>query len=134
MSAPKKEAGARGRAEITLIKKWGANPVISKRLFLDEQRNVHSDGSQCSMVKGIATAETAADLAKHIKACGTDQAIALGLLRSDVSARPLHWPLSRPWLVPREANVLIATITKKSGEPSMVTVRETSTVPRRISR
>ena len=31
-----------------------------------------------------ATAETAADLAKHIMACGTDQAIALGALKSEL--------------------------------------------------
>jgi hypothetical protein len=40
------------------------------------------------MAQGTATraaAETAADLAKHILACGSDQAIALGALRGDLS-------------------------------------------------
>ena len=75
------------RPEITLIKKSGPNPVMSKRIFLDEQGKVCSDGSQCLMAQGTATratAETAADLAEHIVACGTDQAIALGALRADL--------------------------------------------------
>ena len=75
------------KPEITLIKKSGPNPVMSKRIFLDEQGKVCSDGSQCLMAQGTATratAETAADLAKHIMACGTDQAIVLGALRADL--------------------------------------------------
>jgi hypothetical protein len=75
------------KPEITLIKKSGPNPVMSKRIFLDEQRKVCSDGSQCLMAQGTATratAETAAELAKHIMACGTDQGIALGALRADL--------------------------------------------------
>jgi hypothetical protein len=73
--------------QITLITRCGSNPVMSKRIFLDEQGKVCSDGSQCLMAQGTATrgtAETAADLAKHIMACGTDQAIALGALRADL--------------------------------------------------
>jgi hypothetical protein len=79
-----------GRAvnpEITLIKKSGSNPIMSKRIFLDEQGKVCSDGSQCLMAQGTATratAETAAALAQHIMACGTDQAIVLGALRADL--------------------------------------------------
>jgi hypothetical protein len=76
------------RPEITLIKKSGPNPVMSKRIFLDEQGKVCSDGSQCLMAQGTATraaAETAADLAKHIMACGTGDAIALGALRADLA-------------------------------------------------
>ena len=75
------------KPEITLIKKCGPNAVMSKRIFLDEQDKVCSDGSQCLMAHGTATrvtAETAAALAKHIMACGTDQAIALGTLRNDL--------------------------------------------------
>jgi hypothetical protein len=48
---------------------------------------VRSDGSQCLMAQGTATratAETAADLATLIMACGPDQAIALGALSSDI--------------------------------------------------
>ena len=54
------------KLEITLIKKSGPNPVMSKRVFLNEQGKVCSDGSQCLMAQGTATratAETAADLA-----------------------------------------------------------------------
>jgi hypothetical protein len=74
-------------AVITLIRKSGPNPVMSKLIFLDEQGRVCSDGSQCLMAQGTATraaAETAADLAKHIMACGSDQAITLGSLRVDL--------------------------------------------------
>ena len=74
------------KPEITLIKKSGPNPIMSKRIFLDEQGKVCSDGSQCLMAQGTATratAETAAELAQHIMACGTDQAIALGALKVD---------------------------------------------------
>jgi hypothetical protein len=59
---------------------------MSKRIFLDEEGKVCSDGSQCLMAQGTATratAETAAELAQHIMACGTDQAIALGALKVD---------------------------------------------------
>src|SRR6516165_5720739 len=75
--------------EITLIKKSGPNTVMSKRIFLDAHGKVCSDGAQCLMAEGTATraaAETAADLAKHIMACGTEQAIALGALRADLAS------------------------------------------------
>src|SRR6516165_3793495 len=75
--------------EITLIKKSGPNPVMAKRIFLDEQGKVCSDGSQCLMAQGTATratTETAADLAKHIMDCGAEQAIALGALRADLAS------------------------------------------------
>jgi hypothetical protein len=66
------------KPEITLIKKAGPNPVMSKRIFLDGQNKICSDGSQCLMAQGIATratAETATDLAEHIMRCGTEQAL-----------------------------------------------------------
>ena len=73
--------------EITLITKRDANPLMSKRIFLTEQGEVRSDGSQCLMVQGTATratAETASDLAEHIVSCGSDQAIALGALKAEL--------------------------------------------------
>ena len=60
--------------QITLIKKCGADPLMSKRIFLDEQGTLRSDGSQCLMVQGIAVrapAATASDLAKIIAGCST---------------------------------------------------------------
>lgn len=75
--------------EITLIQKRGPNPVMSKRIFLDAQGVLRSDGSQCLMAQGTArraTAETANVLAKHIMACGSDQAIALGALKTGLPA------------------------------------------------
>jgi hypothetical protein len=73
------------RPEITLIEKLDGNPVMSKRIFLDEQGKVRSDGSQCLMIQGTATratAETAGDFAKHIMSCGSDQALTLGALKT----------------------------------------------------
>jgi hypothetical protein len=75
------------KPEITLIKKSGANAIMSKRIFLDNEGKVCPDGTQCRMAQGTATravAKTAADLAEHISGCGADQAIALGKLRADL--------------------------------------------------
>ena len=72
--------------EITLIKKCGPSPVMSKRLFLNEGK-ICGDSSQCLMARGSAqrvAAETASDLARHISSCGPEQAIALGSLRADL--------------------------------------------------
>ena len=79
------ELGAIMTPEITLITKRGVNPSLSKRIFLDEAGALKSDGSQCKMIEGIATrafAASARELAGHIAACGPDQAIALGALKS----------------------------------------------------
>ncbi len=73
--------------EITLIKKSGPAPLMSKRISLDEQGVPRSDGSQCLMVQGTATrarAGTASALARHIMACGSDQAIALGAMNAEL--------------------------------------------------
>jgi hypothetical protein len=75
--------------EITLITKRGPNSIMTKRIFLDEQGALRSDGSHCRMAEGIATradAATARDLADHIAACGPDQAIALGALKPELSS------------------------------------------------
>jgi hypothetical protein len=88
MNTQKKTAGPNSRPEITLIKKSGVNAIMSKRIFLDQEGHVCSDGSQCKMAEGIATratAETAGELAKLIASCGSDQAFALGKLRDDVA-------------------------------------------------
>jgi len=73
--------------QITLITKCDAPALMSKRIFLDEQGNLHSDGSECRMVNGTAThalAGTASELAQIIANCGPDQAIALGALKEDL--------------------------------------------------
>src|ERR1700730_3819773 len=70
--------------QITLIKKCGPNPLMSKKIFVDEQGKLQSDGSQCVMVQGTATrlrAATASDLATIISDCCSDEAIALGSLK-----------------------------------------------------
>ncbi len=75
-------------AEITLITKLGPNPILTKKISLDETGTVRSDGSQCLLVHGTAsraTVATAIELAQLIADCGSDQAIALGALRADIS-------------------------------------------------
>jgi hypothetical protein len=75
--------------EITLTTKRGADPTLSKRIYLDESGALRSDGSQCRMAEGIATrafAGSAHDLAGHIAACGPDQAIALGALKPGLAS------------------------------------------------
>jgi hypothetical protein len=71
-------------AEITLLTKHGPNPVMSKRIFLDDEGNPKSDGSGCYMAHGAATRRAAASvgaLAQVIVECGPSQAIALGSLK-----------------------------------------------------
>ena len=70
--------------EITLVRKTGPNPIMTKRIFLDQEGALKSDGSNCRMVEGIATRAYAAsprDLADCIAACGPDTALALGALK-----------------------------------------------------
>lgn len=88
MNTQKKNAGPNGRPEITLIKKSGVNSVMSKRIFLDQEGHVCSDGSECKMAEGTATravVETAGEFSNLIASCGSDQAFALGKLRDDVA-------------------------------------------------
>src|SRR4051812_36771937 len=73
--------------EITSITKRGAEPLMSKRIFLDETGKVCSDGSHCLVVRGSATraaAATAGDLATLILSCSSDQALALGSLKAGI--------------------------------------------------
>ena len=73
--------------EITLITKHGPNPVMSKRISLNADGTVRSDGSQCLMVEGSASrasAATASELARHIAMCSPSQAITLGSLKPGV--------------------------------------------------
>jgi hypothetical protein len=70
--------------QITLIKKSGTNPLMSKRIFLDEHGALCSDGSQCLMVQGTAVrapAATGSDLARIIASCSANETIALGALK-----------------------------------------------------
>jgi hypothetical protein len=70
-------------AEITLLSKHGIDPLMSKRIFLDDEGKPKSDGSGCYMAHGAATRRAAASagaLAQIIAECGSNQAIALGSL------------------------------------------------------
>jgi hypothetical protein len=70
-------------AEITLLTKHGIDPLMSKRVFLDDEGNPKSDGSGCYMAHGAATRRAAASagaLAQIIAECDSNQAIALGSL------------------------------------------------------
>ena len=74
--------------QITLINKRDTPALMSKRISLDWDGKLKSDGSECRMITGTAArafAGTASDLARIIDNCGSDQAIALGALREDLS-------------------------------------------------
>jgi uncharacterized protein YheU (UPF0270 family) len=73
--------------EVTLFTKAGPGALMSKRIKLDAQGKVSSDGSECRMSCGSARwepAETAGQLATVIGHCRSDQAIALGSLTQDI--------------------------------------------------
>jgi hypothetical protein len=75
--------------QITLITKRDTPPLMSKRISLDGDGKLKSDGSECRMVTGTALREfagTASDLAGILQSCGPNQAIALGALREDLSS------------------------------------------------
>ena len=94
--------------QITLIRKCGANPLMSKRIFLDEQGALRSDGSQCLMVSGTAArapATTASDFAKIISGCSPAEAIALGALKDGL-------PNSVPITVPGKVKETPGAITR----------------------
>jgi hypothetical protein len=94
--------------EVTLIKKSGVNPLMSKRIFLDEQGRLQSDGSQCVMVQGTALrapAPAPSDLAKIISDCCSDEAIALGSLKEGI-------PNAVPITVPSKINNNPGAITR----------------------
>src|SRR5882762_219765 len=74
--------------QITLITKRDAPALMSKRISLDADGVLKSDGSECRMVTGTAArafAGTASALALIVQSCGSNQAIALGALKDDLS-------------------------------------------------
>jgi hypothetical protein len=75
--------------QITLINKRDTPALMSKKIFLDSNGKLKSDGSECRMITGTAVrafAETSSDFARIVGNCGPDQAIALGALREDLSS------------------------------------------------
>jgi len=79
-------------AQLTLITKLDEPSLMSKRLSLNDDGSLNSDGSKCWMSKGIAArafAATAAMLARIIVACRPNQAIALGSLAKSIAV-PVH--------------------------------------------
>ncbi|GAA0028611.1 hypothetical protein [Bradyrhizobium ottawaense] len=79
-------------AQLTLITKLDEPSLMSKRLSLNDDGSLNSDGSKCWMSKGIAArtfAATAAMLARIIVACRSNQAIALGSIAQNIAA-PVH--------------------------------------------
>jgi hypothetical protein len=111
--------------EVTLIKKCGVDSLMSKRIFLDEQGALQSDGSQCLMVQGEAErapAATAGELAKIISYCSSNSAIALGALKNGL-------PSSIPITVPRKIKDNPGAITRsrefidyRAGVPAWVLI------------
>ncbi|WP_439407433.1 hypothetical protein ACNJX9_39460 [Bradyrhizobium sp. DASA03076] len=75
--------------QITLITKRDVPPLMSKRISLDADGKLNSDGSKCRMVSGTAervSVEKAGDLARVIANCRSNQAIALGALKAELLA------------------------------------------------
>jgi hypothetical protein len=76
-------------AQITLITKRDVPSLMSKRISLDADGKLKSDGSECLMVTGTAeraSTKTAGDLSRIIKSCGSNQAIALGALKENITS------------------------------------------------
>jgi hypothetical protein len=89
---PQRDADAAAepeRAQITLITKRDTPALMSKRISLDGEGNVKSDGSECRMISGTAAralVATASALAQIIANCRSNQAIALGALKAELLA------------------------------------------------
>jgi hypothetical protein len=74
--------------QITLITKLDTPALMSKRISLDGEGKLKSDGSECRMITGTAArvfAGTASALAQIITSSRSDQAIALGTLKPEFS-------------------------------------------------
>ena len=74
--------------QITLITKRDTPALMSKRISLDGEGKLKGDGSECRMITGTAArafAGTASALAQIITSCRSDQAIALGTLKPELS-------------------------------------------------
>ena len=74
--------------QITLITKRDAPALMSKRISLDGDGKLKSDGSECRMITGMAAREfagTASVLGRIIADCRSDQAIALGRLKAELA-------------------------------------------------
>jgi len=75
--------------QITLITKRDTPALMSKRISLDGEGKLKSDGSECRMITGTAArafAATASALAQIIANCRSNQAIALGALKAELLA------------------------------------------------
>ncbi|MCK1480115.1 hypothetical protein IVB27_36625 [Bradyrhizobium sp. 197] len=75
---------------ITLIVKHDEPDLMSKRISLDADGKLKSDGSECRMVTGEAfrmLVKTSNDLAILIQSCTSDVAIALGDLKDGIRSR-----------------------------------------------
>jgi hypothetical protein len=74
-------------AQITLITKRDMPALMSKRISLDGDGKLKSDGSECLMTTGTAArafAGSASALACLVADCHSNQAIALGALKADL--------------------------------------------------
>ena len=73
--------------EITLITKRDVPALMSKRISLNSEGKLKSDGSECLMTAGTAArafAGSASALACLVAECHSNQAIALGALKADL--------------------------------------------------
>lgn len=88
--ASKASAGETMKPQITLITKRDVPALMSKLISLTNDGKVHSDGSECRMAVGTAErafVPTAAALAEIVANCRSDQALALGALKSVLASR-----------------------------------------------
>ncbi len=76
------------RAEITAFEKHGG--VLSKRIWLDNNGKVVSDGSACVMTRGTARRVQISDIRAYqdvVNSCSPTEALALGKLRDGLPAK-----------------------------------------------
>jgi hypothetical protein len=72
--------------QITRITKLDTPALMSKRISIDGEGKLKSDGSECRMITGTAArafAGTASEFAEIIANCRSNQAIALGALKAE---------------------------------------------------
>src|SRR6516162_4244388 len=72
--------------QITLVNKRDTPALMSKHISLTNDGKLHSDGSKCLMVTGTAARAFAGTTSELSRIIGSDQAIALGALRKDLSS------------------------------------------------
>ena len=110
-------------AEFEIVRLTKADGPLTKRISLNSDGSTKSDGSGCRMARGSAAqvrVNGIAELATLISELGSDQAIALGALRSDLPAEvgvvTKHKLHGQPGVIARTAD----SIQYRAGKPGFV--------------